>query len=246
MAITTRQAMVGAQHFNPADFNAHIASHGMGALYWRGIVCACLVTETGAPDPSCTVCDGIGAHYYEAEPTAISVYATRKLQREAERQGSWLPGIAQFTFPSTIIAKPFDRFEVPSDRIVVDEVFVKGAVNPRTNVSRERMRFPTVLAIEQAEFVMRTPASGVPYTSQAMTLFQDIHFTRVGRQIAWLPAGDDLIPDETTYSVRYLTQATWVVWAPRQRGEHDVVMPGTYECRRLDYVSRQQGGTMEG
>lgn len=245
MAVTIRRATIGVQHFNAARFDAFLASHGMTARFERGIACPCVSTETGAPDPSCAVCEGLGAHYYETAATEIKVYATRKLMREVERYGTWMPGVSDYTFPSTVLAKPFDRFEIQSDRIAVDQVLVKGAVNPRTNASREVLRFPTVLAIEHAECVFRHPTSGVPYVSTAFDLVENTHFTRSGRQITWTQAGDAIVADGQVYTVRYLALPMWLVWAQRQRSEADQRMPGTYECRRLDHVARQQGDGVE-
>lgn len=238
---TAQQAIIGGHHFDPREFDAHLASHGSDALLRRSIACPCIDPVRGSPDPSCTVCDGRGAHYYEAAPTPLRVYATRKLMRQLERQGTWVPGIADFTFPSTVLLKVFDSFEIPVDHIVVDDVLKKGDINVLTGESREQLRFPTILAIEYAAFVVRTPATGTPYTSSAVPLVEDTHFTRSGRRLHWTTAGNAVVPDGTTYTVRYQTQATWIIWAPRNRTENNVRQPPTFECRRLDYVHRAQG-----
>ena len=97
----------------------------------------------------------------------------------------------------------------------------------------------------RAETVVRTPTTNdgpVPYTSAAVELVDGVHFTRTGRFIeSWTAEGDIAVADGAPYSIRYVTNATWIVWNARQRGEADVVMPPTFECKRLDAIDRVQG-----
>lgn len=230
---------IGGQHFDPAKFNALITSHGVSIRYWRGVICPCFRDD--APDPTCNLCDGAGAHYYEA-PTTLKVFGpNRKVMREQERTGSYAPGMASFTFPSEFFAKVFDKFEVVKERIAVDETLVKGEVNPGTLASREKLRFETVHAVERVEASRREPATGAPYVYVSIPLVVGTHLDVENRTVTWMPAGDALVADEQRYSVRYITNAVYLVWAPRQRAENDVRQPYQFDCRRLDYVNRVQG-----
>ena len=245
MAVTVAQSLMGTRHFDPARFDKFIAEHGVEVHLRRSILCPCVDPVKGASDPSCTVCDGRGAAYYEGAPTVLRAHASRKLMRSLERQGTWVPGITDYTFPTSALLKVFDSFEIPVDHIVVDEPLKKGDVNPFTFATRERLRFPTILAVEYAAFTRRTPSSGTPYTTELVPLVEGTHFTRSGRDITWTTEGNALVPNGATYTVRYRTQATWIVWAPRNRTENNVRMPPTFECRRLDYVHRAQGEDVE-
>ncbi len=218
-----------------SEFNDEIQAHGVDVLLRRGIQCPCFDAATGQPDPGCSACDGFG-YVWDAGSTVRAFGPNRRINRNYETPGLIDLGDAYFTFAADSFVGYMDRMKVPSEIIVVSELFTKGQVNALTGATKEKSRFQKIITpVERAVWSKRNPPSGTPYTYDLTELAEGVDFTIVnGNQINWLAGSPPA--EGARYSLRFRTEAEYLVWAPRGRAEGAQQMPAQYLCKRLDFI----------
>lgn len=234
MAVT--DPTVGGVHFDPARFDALIATHGQAVELRRASRCPCWDPRTGQRDPAHGECYPFGV-LYDAPETLTAWGPMRKRGRRYEPAGELDEGDVTFTFPTGTPVPVFSRIVLPGTTLVVDDLLTKG--------SADVIRYGHVLAVEQGRY--RRQVSEDPYEVEAVELaIEDVGtpppdapaIRVVDRRIEWL---DATIPDGTRYVLRFRTHSEWVVWEPQERSEGGQTMPYRYVAKRLDYLLHPRG-----
>ena len=219
------------------SFNDEIEAHGIDITLRKGLRCPCIDEGTGQPDPNCTVCEGWGTVW--SAGTGLRVLGpNRRIDRRYEEPGTIDLGDAYFTFPAGTFVSHLDRMVLPDEMLIVSELLTKGDVNALTGATKEKVRFGKVLEVEQAAWIAREPVDGTPYRTVLTELTVDTDFEIVGgNQVSWLGPSSPP-PEGARYSLRYRTEAEYLVWSPRGRREGSENLPYVYLCKRLDFLPR--------
>lgn len=96
---------------NPARFNALIGGMGLRASWRRGYACPCVEPTTGAPDPACRACRGLGRVWMPGVDVIVGKCSSKSTKAWADF-GRWDDGDAVMNFGSDSAAYgigPYDR-----------------------------------------------------------------------------------------------------------------------------------------
>lgn len=215
------------EHFDPALFDGELEAHGTPARWRKARLCPCLNPTTGAPDPNCRFCAGYpGVVWDDAGELRVLAFARRR-QDLYDQNGHLLKGVVTLTFPSTVVPSHLDQIELTAAVIVVNtEKHVRGQVDPSER-STERLRMPSVLAIEFCEAIV---------AGDLVRYVEGTDFLRTDSNgLIWAPSGP---PADTLYTVRYTARPTYICWSPESRDENGGRQPYRCMAQRLDFFNQ--------
>jgi hypothetical protein len=98
-------------HLDPAAFNNLLNDIGQSVAWRQASACPCRAPRSGAADPSCPQCHGLG-WWWSGPVTGILALSGQKVQREWAQFGMWQSGDQVVSLPSDSAAYamgPFDR-----------------------------------------------------------------------------------------------------------------------------------------
>jgi hypothetical protein len=237
MAVTDRsKAAPGLSplHFSAASFDQLIRAHGVTARMRMARRCACWRLDAQAPDPACKLCHPYG-FIWDAPFTTTVHSQNRKPRRGYDSDGQSETGDVSFTFLTEVIPTFFARVVLPTARVVVDDMLVKGTT--------DIIRWSEVLDVDRADYTVRNPPEGSPYEVENVSLKiegkdADPDIRIEGPRVTWLNPD---VPDGTQYTVRFTTHPEFVAWEIRERQEGGQLMPYTALCKRIEFLQHPQG-----
>jgi hypothetical protein len=121
---------------NPADFNQFLADMGQAAAWRRAYACPCRNPRSGAADPKCPQCGGLGTYWDEPVDCSVAI-SGQKVQAEWAKFGLWESGDQVVTLASDSAAYAMGQF----DRLAMTQSSVPFSVVLRPG---DRMREPVV------------------------------------------------------------------------------------------------------
>jgi hypothetical protein len=121
---------------NPADFNQFLAGMGQQAAWRRAYACPCRNPRSGAADPKCPQCGGLGTYWDDPVDCSVAL-SGQKVQAEWAKFGIWESGDQVVTLASDSAAYPMGQF----DRLAMVQSSVPFSVVLRPG---DRMREPVV------------------------------------------------------------------------------------------------------
>jgi hypothetical protein len=101
-------------YLNPAHFNRFLAKMGQDCAWRRSHACPCRNARSGAADPKCPQCTGLGTYWDAAVACAVAL-SGQKVQAEWAKFGRWESGDQVVTLPSDSPAYALGQF----DRLVM-------------------------------------------------------------------------------------------------------------------------------
>lgn len=128
---------------NPHSFNRFLAHIGQGVIWRRALDCPCRTSHSGAADPRCAVCGGVG-QVWDAGMACELALSGQKVQREWAQLGMYERGDTAVTLQSDSPAYAmgeFDRITFRDSSVPFSTVLIRGREPP--------LRF-TVATLERA------------------------------------------------------------------------------------------------
>ena len=206
---------LGGPHFDPAEFDEAIRTHGHRAQVRPRRACPCADAVTGQPSVNCPSCDngslwGVGAEEWVLIPG-------RRRGDVYDPIGLYLNGMVIFSFKSTRTPGHLDRIELLDAEMVVNQE--RHVVDD----GKERVRVRPVLRVEAIDAWDGAQAVEVAPASIEVD---------VTGQITWI---DSLPAAHTPYTLRYVTTPAYVLLSPQSRDEGGSKMPYRAIAQRLDF-----------
>lgn len=234
MAITGANALAATDsHFDPAEFDEAIRSHGTPVTWRKGTTCPCFDPMTGHAQIDCPYCEhGFGMLWDDGVPITI-LAPGRQRNDNYDVTGMWMNGIVMLTFVSTVTPAHLDMVELLAAEMVVNrELHVRGDTN-KVGRSTERVRFRKVVMPEGAFAIVGVELQ----TYQPLTDF----LIDADGVIVWADGAGP--PEGTQYSVRYLARPSYVIISPQSRDEGGgTKLPMKCLAQRLDFFNRAAVG----
>jgi len=227
--ITTGDA---EEHFDPAEFDAFLLSHGTPAVWRKARTCPCLDPTSGQANINCPFCRDYPGLVWDAG-VPITILAPGRARRDQYDQlGMWMQGMVTLTFPSTVTPGHQDQVEFLAAELVVNnERHTRGDPDPLGR-STERLRFPTPLNIEFCEAIVGADPDGRGGTLIQYGFFGDFTVSDAGT-IDWVAGHGPAVG--LTYTMRYTARPVYVCWSPMSRDEHATKQPYRVLAQRLDF-----------
>lgn len=233
MTVQHDPAAMAEFHFESAQFDAMLETHGTVALLRFATPCACWSDATGQPDPACRLCWPLG-FLYDA-PVELRVFGpNRRPTRRVDAAGEYEPSDAFFTFPTGVTPPYGSRFVLPTSQPLVHDRLLKG----REDV----FRYAHVSDVLAAHYIRRVSRVGAPgtYDNERVNLVRGVDYAvdLATREVTWLTSA---IPDGTRVVFRLRIAAEWVVWELQDRNEGGLEQPWRALCKRLDFLIHPRG-----
>lgn len=120
--------------FNKDAFNRHLTNIGQRVMWRASYACPCINRNSGASDPRCPLCTGIGRIWDKGVETVIGV-ASQKTQERWAKLGMFEVGDMVLVIPECSVmwdrAGQFDRVTSLNGLDGFSEVLTRGAPNDR-------------------------------------------------------------------------------------------------------------------
>lgn len=193
--------------FRSEEFIRAIAQHGKYVVWRKAVVCPCITERTNQPNINCTLCDGSG--FYYVDPIAIQALMLQfdKNTRIFEKFGMWLDGSTSVTVRPEYRLCYRDSLEMRDSVMCFNEVLQKG--------NRRGIRAALAANVDSARYRIVSVTRLLAYnqtTNRAIELEENIHFKLTNNGwIQWTDAGNALVPNGATVSIRYNFHPVWIV-----------------------------------
>lgn len=243
----------GTPRFNLPLLCSMIKSRGVPIRWDKSLLCPCIDTASEGPDPSCTVCRGMGVFWDTSESKETTALVTSRQWNRNQvpaPHGVYDQGTASVTFLPGFLPAMNDRIVVTCDKVVyADEILIKGNSTP-TGESLERVLAEEILGIEKLSVVRRIPPTGTPYVTESKDFFEGTHFYVADKnKIMWYADSslDEAPADGEPYAIRYIARPEWIIFGSPQplfRSDSNTPvdeLPVRASVNRIDFVKRRKG-----
>ena len=108
-----------------------IQQHSVAIRYWKAMICPCLVSDNGNPNPVCKSCRGLGWFHSAPEEDGKYVRAqviSRRSEKTQAKGGTRISGSASITFLPGVVPSDGDIVQVCRDvECINDEYHIFGS-----------------------------------------------------------------------------------------------------------------------
>lgn len=211
--------------FNQQAFNRHIKNIGQEVSWRASYACPCVNRNSGASDPRCPLCTGLGRVWDQAVKMVVGI-ASQKTQERWAKLGMFEVGDMVLVIPENCPmwdrGGQFDRVTTLNGLDGFSEVLTRGAPN-------ERLRFQ-VNKINRVFW--RQPSD------PTVMVEGDLPTVDAGGLLAW---GDNAPPPGVTYSISgdRFSEYYMVDGYPNDRNQHSGMrLPKNIVLRKWDLFGR--------
>ena len=174
--------------FKPSNFQTLIEEKGYDLTLYHAIPCPCVSTDTGQPDPNCSMCER-GWQYFGSE-LIKGICSGFSAEKQFADPGHFLIGSMQLTTHANIKLGYHDRIVNQNSLITFTELILKEA------------NYTSKFRYDPVEIIRLIGNDGTVY-------LKDRDFTIADRAVTWLY--EDTQPDDDSYfSVAYQMHPIWL------------------------------------